>query len=118
MAVQLLGLWPKSVLKKVLLYRWLWQCVRKREREREGSVTEWRKGERDRDILSRSTEVNTGTLSPNAFLAAPPEAAWSAPLSASTVVLKMALFERPRLGTVAPSGRSSEAYGMGMSNGK
>ena len=62
--------------------------------------------------------MNTGTLSPNAFLAAPPEAAWSAPPSASAVVLKMALFERPRLGTVAPSGRSSEAYGMGMSNGK
>ena len=62
--------------------------------------------------------MNTGTLSPNVFLAAPPEAAWSAPLSASSVVLKMALFERPRLGTVAPSGRSSEAYGMGMSNGK
>ena len=26
-AIQLLSLWPKSVLKKMLLYRWLWQCV-------------------------------------------------------------------------------------------
>ena len=27
MAIQLLGLWPKSVLKKMLLYRGFWQCV-------------------------------------------------------------------------------------------
>ena len=66
--------------------------------------------------------MNTGMLSPNAFLAAPPAAAvWLLPLPAPpsvSEVLKIALFERPRLGTVAPRGRSSEACGMGIRNGK
>lgn len=117
MTIELLGLWPKSVLKKMLLNRWLWEREKEREREREREYHSLTKEIMHMHLLSRSTEVNTGTLSPNAFLAAPPVVVRSVPPSASEV-LKMALFERPRLGTVAPRGRSSEACKMGMNYGK
>ena len=66
--------------------------------------------------LLRSTDVNVGTLSPNAFFADPLRSLEEAPWSPS-VGLKMALFDRPKLGTVAPSGRSCDACGMGMDHG-
>ena len=62
--------------------------------------------------------MNTGTLSPNAFLAAPPVCLLLSVPPSVLVGLKMALFERPRLGTVAPRGRSSVAYRMGIGDEK
>ena len=57
MAVQLLGLWPKSVLKKMLLNRWLWQCVC-------GSSVREERGEREKE-RERETEREKRTVKIN-----------------------------------------------------